>query len=51
VRLIREEFRKAYKLGDELLRRAQGVDDPAPLMYAQYALGTSGLYRSEWYLE
>ena len=31
---LRGELRKAYELAEQLLRRAQGTDDPALLMYA-----------------
>jgi predicted ATPase len=48
VHFIQGQFRKAYELAEELLRRAQGVDDPAPVMYARYALGTSSLLMAEF---
>ena len=37
--LVRGELRRAYELAEQLLRRAQGTDDPALLLYALMALG------------
>jgi predicted ATPase len=39
ARLLRGEFRTAYEVADELMRRAQAANDPAVLLYAHHALG------------
>ncbi len=37
--LVRSECRAAYEIGEDLLRRAQGLNDPTFLMFAHQALG------------
>ena len=45
---IRGELRKAYALAEQLLWRAQVTNDPALLMYAQYALGFTSFCMGEF---
>jgi predicted ATPase len=39
MRWLRGEFRTAYEIADDLMRRAKIADDPAVLLYAHHALG------------
>jgi class 3 adenylate cyclase/predicted ATPase len=39
LHVVRSELRKAYELAEQLLRRAQGTQDSALLLYAHLALG------------
>jgi predicted ATPase len=47
VHWVRGEFRVAYELAEQLLRRAQSVHDPMLLVYAHLALGETSLYMGE----
>jgi predicted ATPase len=42
--LVPGEFRKAYEIAEQLLRRAQGAHDRAPLIYAQEAWGVTSYW-------
>ena len=42
--LLGGEYRTAYELAEQLLRRAEGTPDPAPLLYANLALGFTSYY-------
>jgi class 3 adenylate cyclase/tetratricopeptide (TPR) repeat protein len=44
---LRDEQRMAYQLAKRLLRRAQGTNDPALLIFAHLALGDSSHQRGE----
>ena len=48
VHVLRAELRKAYELAEQVLRRTQGTDDPALLLYARRALGTTSFYMGEF---
>ena len=48
VHLLRGELRRAYELAEQLLRLAQSAHDPALLMYAQVALGTTSYWMGEF---
>ena len=48
IHLVRDEVPKAYELGEELLRRAQSMDDAVPLLYAHYALGDTSYIMAEF---
>src|SRR5713101_3205806 len=45
--LVSGELRKAYELAEQLLQRAQSAHDPALLMYAHSALGSSSYWMGE----
>jgi predicted ATPase/class 3 adenylate cyclase/ribosomal protein L40E len=45
MRLLRGEFRTAYDIAEELMRRAQSVNDPTMLQYAHHALGLTSEMR------
>jgi len=47
MHLLRGELRTAYKLAERLLWLAQSAHDPALLMYAQSALGSSSYWMGE----
>ena len=47
VYFLRGELRTAYEQAEQLLRRAQSVHDPAPLMYAHVALGDASYQMGE----
>jgi tetratricopeptide (TPR) repeat protein len=42
--LLPGELRKAYEIAEELLKRAQGAHDQAPLIYAQLARGLTSYW-------
>jgi predicted ATPase len=42
--LVPGELRKAYEIAEQLLRRAQGAHDQAPLIYAQLACGVTSYW-------
>ncbi len=44
---VRGEFRVAYELAEQLLRRAQSAHDPTLSVYAHLALGETSLYMGE----
>jgi hypothetical protein len=44
---VRAEYKTARELGEQLLRLAQGIQDPALLLEAHRALGTSSLWPGE----
>src|SRR5713101_3065839 len=44
---VRAEFRAAYELAEQLLRRAQSAHDPTLLVYAHLALGETSLYMGD----
>jgi predicted ATPase len=46
--LVRGELRTAYELAERLLWRAQSAHDPALLMYAQMARGTTSYWMGEF---
>jgi class 3 adenylate cyclase/predicted ATPase len=46
VYLVRGQLRRGYKLAEQLLR--PGTDDPAPLLYARYALGATSYWMGEF---
>jgi class 3 adenylate cyclase/predicted ATPase len=48
MHLVRGELRTAYELAEQLLRRAQSAHDPALLMYAQMARGTTSYWMGEF---
>ena len=45
MRWLRGEFRTAYEVANDLMRRAQIVSDPALLLYAHHALGQVSFFR------
>ena len=45
---VRGEFRTAYELAEQLLRRAQKAHDPALLLYAHFALGNTSFWMGEF---
>jgi predicted ATPase len=47
VHQLRGQYRAAYKLGEQLLQRAQSAADPALLMHAHSALGCSLYFMGE----
>ena len=50
VYYLRAELRDAYELAEQLLRRAQGANDPTLLLYAHLALGDTSFSMGEWLL-
>ena len=48
--LFRGQLRKAYELGEKLLKHAQSAHDPALLLYAQLALGDTSYSMGEFAL-
>jgi predicted ATPase len=46
--IVRGEWRKGYGLAEELLRRAQGTNDPTLLLYARYALGDTSYFMGKF---
>jgi len=50
VHQLRGQYRAAYKIGEQLLQRAQSVVDPALLMHAHSALGCSLYFMGELHL-
>ncbi len=47
VHWVRGEFRAAYELAEQLLRRAQSAQDATLLVYAHLALGETSLYMGD----
>jgi class 3 adenylate cyclase/predicted ATPase len=47
VYLVRGELRTAYELAESLRPRAQSAHEPAPLLYAQTALGITSFWMGE----
>jgi class 3 adenylate cyclase/predicted ATPase len=50
VHQLRGQYRAAYKIGEQLLQRAQSAADPALLMHAHSALGCSLYFMGELHL-
>ena len=50
VHQLRGQYRAAYKIGEQLLQRAQNAADPALLMHAHSALGCSLYFMGELHL-
>jgi predicted ATPase len=50
VHQLRGQYRAAYKIGEQLLQRAQSAVDPALLMHAHSALGCSLYFMGELHL-
>ena len=48
MHFVRGELRTAYELAEELLRRAQGTDDPTLLVYAHLALEATSYWMGEF---
>jgi predicted ATPase len=48
MHLLRGELRKAYELGEQLLRLVQSTHDPALLLYARFALGNTSYWMGEF---
>jgi len=46
--LVRSEFRAAYEIAEDLLRRAQSANDPTFLMFAHQALGDTSYSLGEF---
>jgi predicted ATPase len=47
TRLLRGEYRIAYELAEDLMRRAQIADDPTVLLYAHHPLGQTLCHRGD----
>jgi predicted ATPase len=45
--VVRAELRRAYQLAEQLLRLAQGTHEPALLLYARFALGSTSYFMGE----
>jgi predicted ATPase len=48
VYVARGELGRTYELAEQLLRLAQSTHEPALLLYARYALGTTSYWRGEF---
>jgi len=48
VFLMRGELQRAYKLAEQLLRRAESVHDSALLLYARFAIGNTSFWMGEF---